>query len=189
MKFRLFILFLSLMSLPLTVYGADSKKPVTPITKLDDATTKMLKGLSENQAKQFAAIRNNHGIIRAVEGVEKDILNASKSCSEHNPEFAESMQKRVGEWQASVDPILKDARERQESMIKLQDYASPKEAKAYLKKVDDAVAFKSKSMKSIPVTEKKECKKLLGTMDDTQEDLQELLVKALGLDKPIVQKP
>lgn len=189
MKLRLFVLSLSFVVLPLSVYAAEPVKPVvTPVTKLEAASKKILEGLSENQTKQFAAIRNNHGIIRAVEGVEKDISAASKSCSKHNPEFAQPMQKRVGEWKAAIDPILVDARERLNTMIKLQDFTSPMEARAYLKKIDEAVAFKSKSMKSIPVTEKKECKKLLGTMDDTQEDLQELLVDTLGLKKPLVQK-
>ena len=73
-------------------------------------------------------------------------------------------------------------------MVKLQDFSSVKDAKAYLKKIDEAVAFKSKSMQSIPVTEKKECKKLLAKMDDTQDDLKELMIENLGLSKPLKTK-
>ncbi len=181
------LLAVSIMVFPVTVHAA-GKKSDTPLTELDAASKKILGDLSDNQIKQFAAIRNSHGVIRAVEDVYKNIAAASKSCSQHNPEFAASMQKRVGEWQADIDPLIKEARNRLDAMIKLQDFASPMETKNYLKKVDEAVAFKSKSMKSIPITEKKECRKLLGTMDDTQSDLKKLLVETLGLDKPLVTK-
>ncbi len=168
-------------------YAAE-KEPETPLTKLEAASKKILDGLTENQTKQFAAIRSSHGVIRAVEDVRKNISEAAESCSKHNPEFAKSMQKRTGEWQGEIDPLIKDAKARLDSMVKLQDFASPMETKSYLKKIDEAVAFKSKSMKSIPITEKKECKKLLGTMDDTEDDLKELLVETLNLNKPLVTK-
>ncbi|PZP57413.1 MAG: hypothetical protein DI586_00545 [Micavibrio aeruginosavorus] len=186
MLLRLVSLFLFLFSFS-AAYAAE-KETETPLTKLEVASKKILDGLSENQTKQFAAIRHSHGVIRAVEDVRKNITKASESCSKHNPEFAVAMQKRVGEWQASIDPILKNAKERLDTMIKLQDFASPMETKSYLKKIDEAVAFKSKSMKSVPITEKKECKKLLGTMDDTDKDLKELLVQTLALDKPLEAK-
>lgn len=183
--FRLF-LPLCLIVLPLQAF-AKSETPANPVAKLEEVNKKMLEGLDENQVRQFAAIRNSHGIIRSVEDIERTLEAASKSCSDHNPEFAQSMQTRVGQWKDNIDPILKDARHRLNEMIKLQNYAKPSEAKAYLKKVDEAVAFKSKSMKTIPITEKKECRKLLGTLDDTQEDLTKLLVENLGLNKPVAQ--
>ncbi len=188
MSIRLFLTLL-MVTTPFAAMAADGAVPeVTPLTKLDAATKKMMEGLDANKTKQFAAIRSSHGIIRSVEAVEKNILDAGKSCSAKNPEFAKSMNDRIALWTGDIDPVLKDARARLQQMIQLQDFAKPVEAKAYLKKVDDAVAYKGRNVKTIPITEKKECRKLLGKMDDTQEDLKKLLIDNLGLDKPLTQK-
>ena len=180
-----FILCLLLMSVP--ALAADKVKEVTPVTKLDAATKKLLEGLDKNQTKQFAMIRNASGIIRAVEDVETTVDGANKSCGEHNPEFAYTMNKRVGEWKEAVRPVISNARERLNDMIKLQDFAKPGEIRHYLKQVDEAVAYKTRGVKSVPITEKKECKKLLGKMDDTQEDTIELLMESLQLGKSLEQ--
>lgn len=184
---RLAFVLSCLLLLSAPSLAADKDKPVTPLTKLDAATKKMLEGLNENQTKQFAMIRSASGIIRAVEDVEKTVEAANKSCGKQNPEFALTMDKRVGEWKDAVSPVMTNARERLNMMIKLQDFAKPVEVRNYLKKVDEAVAYKSRGAKSVPITEKKECKKLLGKMDDTQEDTIELLMESLELDKPLEQ--
>lgn len=164
---------------------AETKNAVTPLTRLDAASKKMLNGLDHNQTLQFAAIRNDHGIIRAVEDTENKIDAASKSCSEHNPEFAPAMQKRVGEWKQEIDPVLTDARSRLETIIRLQNFAKPAETRDYLKTVDAAVAYKSRGVKTTPIVDKQECHKLLEKMDDTQDDLKKLLVENLGLNHEI----
>ena len=181
---RLFILLILVSGFQ--AYAAEAPKS-TPLTRLNDATKKMLTGLDKNQTLQFAAIRNNHGIIRAVEDVEDNITSANTSCSKAHPEFANAMNTRVDQWKADIDPLLVQARDKLSTMIKLQDFAKPAEARGYLKQIDEAVAYKNRNLKLIPITDKEECRKLLVKMDDTQEDLKKLLVESMDLDKPIAQ--
>jgi len=50
----------------------------TPLTILDTASKDILKGLNENQVKQFSAINNSFGVIRTVEDVQQSI---ARSCN------------------------------------------------------------------------------------------------------------
>ena len=175
------VLVLLLCSSP--VYADESK--VTPLTKLDDATKKMLDGLDSNQTKQFAAIRNSHGIIRAVEDVEATLDKAKNSCIQNNPDLADKMAAQSAHFKTTIDPILDDARQRLNTMVKLQDFAKASEAKTYLKTVDDAVAYKARGVKTVPVTKQDECEKLLDKMSESEGDLKKLLIENLGLNRDI----
>lgn len=168
---------------------AKPNAPVTPLTKLDAATEKMLKGLSENQVRQFAAIRDTHGILQAIKDVETHIEKAVQACSSKNPHMANEIQERFAGWKSGLAPILRDAKKRQSDRIKMQDYATPNNARQYLKLVDDAVAYKARGIRYIPIDSEKECKKLVEKMDDTERSLQKKLVQHLRLDQDIaVQK-
>ena len=165
---------------------AKEPAPVTPLTKLDAATEKMLKGLDKNQIAQFAAIRDSHGILQSVKDVEMHIGNAVKSCSDKNPSLANSIQQRYADWKKGLAPIIRDAKKRQTDMIEMQTYATPNNARQYLKLVDEAVAYKGRGIDYIPIDSEKECRKLIDKMDDTEANLQKLMVRHLRLDKDIL---
>lgn len=165
---------------------AKNPAPVTPLTKLDAATEKMLKGLDKNQIAQFAAIRDSHGILQSVKDVETHIGKAVKACSDKNPSLADPIQKRYADWKKGLAPIIRDAKKRQGDMIDMQTYATPNNARQYLKLVDDAVEYKARGIKYIPIDSEKECRKLIDKMDDTEASLQKLMVRHLRLDKDIL---
>lgn len=187
MVVRFLIAFL-LVFLSTPVMANEKKSEATPLTRLDAATKNILEGLNANQTKQFASVRTVHGIIRAVEDVERNFDRALVSCSKHNPDMADKMRNRMIEWKSDLDPVMGASRERLKTMISLQDYAAPAEAKSYLKLVDAAVAYKARDVKVVPIQSKVECEKLLETMDDNQKDLKKLLIENVGLEKDLARK-
>lgn len=163
-------------------------KPETPVTKLDAATDEMMKGLDENQLKQFSAIENSNGTIRAVEDVQQSIARAVESCSTANPDLKASIEGRFEEWKGALRPVMKKARAKLDKMILLQSFAQPSQVRAYLKKFDAAVIYRNQGITAVPVTEKANCEKLQDSMGKTQQDLVDLLTKSLALNADLKVK-
>ena len=186
MMFRLFLAALVLL-MPLSA-RADKPTPATPVDRLNKATKQMLEGLDKNQMMQFAAIRDAHGIIRAVENVEKTLYEGTKSCAAHNPDMIKTSTSRFELWKSEIDPLIAQAKDRVNQMAKYQSFAKQADVKNYLKLLDAAVLYKTGNVKTIPVKSKEECIAMLKKMDATRNDLKSSLIENLGLDKELVQK-
>lgn len=154
----------------------------TPLTMLDSQTKALLSGLDDAQKNEFAAIRNSHGIIRAVEDVQASVQRGVSACGKANVDLKDSLDERLSNWRASIRPVMKQAQTKQEKMILLQNFAKPSVIRNYLKTFDEAVAFRNSAIKEVPVTEHKDCEALLKSMDSTQENLIKLLRENLALD-------
>jgi hypothetical protein len=141
----------------------------------------MMKGLDSNQLKQFAAIENSHGTIRAVEDVQQSISRAVESCSKANPDIKDSLSSRFEEWKEALRPVMQKGRSKLDKMILLQGFSQPSQVRAYLKKFDAAVIYRNQGIKAVPVTAKEDCQKLQKSMGKTQDDLIELLTETLAL--------
>lgn len=162
-----------------------SKKEDTPITRLDEATEVMTKDLDENHALQFNAIEASYRTIRAVEDVQMSVTRAVDACGKENPDIKDEMDARLRSWKDALRPTMKDANNKLDKMILLQDFSAPSRVRKYLKMFDEAILYRDQGVKAVPVTEKDQCLKLKATMDDTQKDLVRLLKETLGLDKPL----
>lgn len=160
----------------------------TPLTRLNTATDAMMKGLDENQLRQFVSIEKAHGIIRAVDNVQQSISRAVTSCSKANPDMKAVMTERFVTWKDALRPVMKQSRNKLDKMVLLQSFAQPSEVRAYLKKFDDAVVYRNQGIKSIPVTEKDACEKLRTSMDKTQSDTVNLITETLELNAPLKTK-
>ena len=73
-------------------------------------------------------------------------------------------------------------------MVLLQSIGKPSEIRSYLKLFDDAAAQSVSDIKSVPITEKAECEKLVKNMDKTQADLIRLMTEQLNLDQDLKHK-
>lgn len=156
--------------------------------KLDARTKQIMEGLDKNQLRQFAAIRETHGTIKAVENVQASVKSAVASCSENNPDLKDQINSRFDNWRAAIRPTLKKAQSKLEKMILLQSYGKPSEVRGYLKLFDEAVASTQAGIKSVPIKDKAACEDLIDSMDDTEEDLIKLMTESLELDKDLKQK-
>ncbi len=172
---------------------AEDVKPMksevkTPVTKLDAATDAMMKGLDDNQLKQFAAIENSNGTIRAIEDVQMSISRAVESCSKSNPDIKEDISAKFEAWKNNLRPVMKQARTKLDKMILLQGFAQPSQVRSYLKTFDEAVVFRNQGIKAVPVTSKEDCEKLQSSMVKTQNDLVNLLTESLALNSDLKVK-
>lgn len=170
------------------VQAASAKEEGTPVTRLDAATDALMKNMDDNQLRQFGAIQNAYGIIRAVEDVQQSVSRAVESCGKANPDIKDTMATRFESWKEAVRPVMSNARTRLDKMILLQGFAQPSEVRSYLKKFEAAVIYRNQGIKPVPITKKEDCTALQSGMDKTQSELIEKLKEALSLDKDIVVK-
>jgi len=189
MAMKIFSLYgFILLMMMATPAHAEDTKAVTPLTKLDAATDAMMKGLDKNQLKQFAAIENSHGTIRAVEDVQLSIARAVVSCTKANPDMKSGLSEGFENWKNAVRPVMGKARTKLDKMILLQGFSQPSQVRAYLKKFDAAVVYRNQGIKAVPVTAKEDCERLQENMKKTQNDLVNLLTETLALNADIKVK-
>ena len=177
--------------LPFSAIAEEAKpavKPTTPIEILDTATKDILKGLDENQIKQFSAINNSYGVIRSVEDVQQSISRAVESCGTVNPDLKAPMSDRFESWKENVRPVMKKARTKLDKMVLLQSFGQPSQVRAYLKKFDEAIIYRNQQLQPAPIQKAEDCKKLQSSMDKTQNDLVNLITESLGLNADLKVK-
>jgi hypothetical protein len=172
------------MALAIPAHAADE----TAQARLDARTKALMEKMDENQLLQLASIRTAHGTIRAVENVQDSVKHAVDSCAKKNPDIEDRIESRFDNWKLAIRPTLKKAESKLEKMILLQSFGKPSEVRGYLKLFDEAVAARDAAVKSVPITEKAECERLIGKMDETEGSLIKLMTESLSLDQPILQK-
>lgn len=177
--------------LPFSAMAADDEAnpgATLPLTILESATKDMLKGLDENQAKQFLAITNSFSVIRSVEDVQQSISRAVESCSVAHPDLKIGISGRFETWKENVRPVMKRARTKLDKMVLLQSFAQPSEVRAYLKKFDEAIVYRNQKLKPAPIQKAEECKRLQTSMDATQNEMVNLITESLGLNADLRTK-
>ena len=190
-NFRILLMAMMFGLLPVSAMAEEAKPataPVTPLEKLDVATKDILKGLDENQAKQFSAISNSYSVIRSVEDVQQSISVAVESCGVANPDLNQSISDRFESWKEAVRPVMKKARTKLDKMVLLQSFTQPSQLRAYLKKFDDAIIFRNQKLKPTPIHAMEDCKRLQASMDDTQNNLVRLITESLALNEDLKVK-
>lgn len=157
--------------------------PSNPLVRLDKKTEELMKGLDENQLKQFAAIRTAHGAIRGVDTVRASLERAVKSCVKANPVLDKDMNGTFQNWKNDVLPVVRQSENRLEKLILLQNFTRPSTVRAYLKTFDDAVKFQNSQFQEVPVSEKSACQDMTKNMAESQKSLISLLTQTLGLNQ------
>lgn len=170
-------------------FAQTSAAPQNPVQKLHVRTDEMLKGLDENHLRQFEAIRSSHGTIRAVADVRTLLTTATKACIAENPDMKEQIMTRFTAWKDTVDPVLRQGQNRLDKMVLLQNFERPSRVRQYLRLFDEAVDWRTAQNQSMPISEKAACEKMLESMNDTQKELSDLLIKTLKLDQNLIIQP
>ena len=153
----------------------DEIKKDTPITEWISSENALLDRLPEQNKQTFFVLRTKHSTIRAIETVRRDIGNAVDACSKENPDLKKEINGRFGEWKASVNPILDDAKKYLDQELQEQQAFHRTDYDHIIKLNDKAYAFSDEQVKKTPVTEKKACEKLIRSMDRTEDNLISLL--------------
>jgi hypothetical protein len=106
------LVFLSSSVISFASFAAEE----TPLVALDNQTKTLLEGLDDAQKNEFAAIRNSHGIIRAVEDVQASVQRGVLACGKANADLKDSLDERLSNWRAAIRPVMKQAQTKQEKM-------------------------------------------------------------------------
>lgn len=157
----------------------------TAVQRLDTETVAILKKLDENEQKQFAAIRNAHGILRAVENTGQTILLGVNSCAEHNPKISKDIKAEFQKWRDDIQPSMDQGQDKLQQMINLQSFEEPSKLRGYLKRVDKVISDQDKKITKIGVVDEDKCEDLIDEMDDSHKKIKKLLIETLRLDKTI----
>lgn len=141
-----------------------------------DAITK---DFTDNQRAHFMAITGSHNLISVVEIVKEDVGNAVKACAKENPDLSNTIKTRHKDWVATLAPIISDAKANVNNMITVQAYKKPSEIRALLTFMDEKRREKNAEIDKVPVTTPEACNHLRNKMDETEEQLAELLRSTL----------
>lgn len=159
---------------------AETKTGQTPLTDLQEQTLDMIATLNDEQVAYIYALRNRHGIIRAVQVVRRDVSNAVEACGKANADMKPRIENRFKEWEGAVMPILADAESALKKAIETQNAVDPSVLRKHLDLVEKGFDYTDAQVEKKPVTSKEGCQFLLDKMDDTQDNLTKLLKETLS---------
>ena len=138
--------------------------------------------LDEAGQKNFSLIYSNYNLVGTVKMVQGDVSTAIKKCGENNPDMKDKLDTRFKDWRGAIDPVIKQAEDKIDAMVKAQSYAKPKELRAIFSAIDDTRKKAQSRIEKIPVTTPEACGYLLEKMDETQESMLSL-IQAVLVDK------
>lgn len=138
-------------------------------------TTAIAEKLSPGEQKHFLVLYNNYNLIGTVKMVQTDVGNAVAACGKENPDMKEALETRVAQWNAAINPVIKDAEANVDNMVVAQEYAKPADFKKLFKSLDKTRKLASEQVEKIPVTTKDACEYLLEKMNDTETNFVRLL--------------
>jgi hypothetical protein len=153
----------------------EKKVESTPITEWIAAENALLDTLPKQNQKIFFVLRNKHSVIRTIGVVRRDIKNAVKACGKENPNLKKPMNERFKEWENAVMPILDEAKKFLEIELKEQEAFHVSDYRYVTKLNDKAFEFSESKVTKTPVTSQEACEGLLKSMNDTEDNLINIL--------------
>lgn len=167
--------------------NATDGPPPGPLKDWIDAENALIDPLSDEDKESFLLIRTKFSYISAVRVAERDIGAAVKSCGEKNPGMKDKMDARFRQWQGAIVPILDTADKTLDREIDSQKIVDPKKARNVLTLHKEAYEDGEKRVTKTPITTEDACEDLLDSMDDTEDDMIQILQDTL-LPESVIEK-
>ena len=174
-----------LISAPTLAQTEPATAPETEptLSEMRDNMFKKLKEISDTlegaEKHHFNLANSNYAFITTVQTVQRDVGNAITACGENNAEMKTALDKRFGEWNNAINPVMSEAQGHLDNMIIAQDYAAPKDIKGVFNIMDEARYRAESEIEKIPVTTPEACQYLIDKMDETQITMIGLLRQTL----------
>lgn len=153
--------------------------PTGKLKEWMDAENKMIDPLPLKDQESIFILRNKHSMMKVTRVVEGDIESAVKSCSKSNPDMKDKMEGRFKQWQSAVSPILDTAEKQLDKDIDAQKIVDADDFKDVLELHDEAYEEGEKQTIKQPVATKEACEGLLASMDNTEDNMIQLLQQTL----------
>ncbi|MBI1326135.1 MAG: hypothetical protein GC136_00660 [Alphaproteobacteria bacterium] len=164
---------------------ANDARVLELVKSLEAQTKAWEETMDANQQRQLAAIRGHVATVEAIRQADTDIRTAVKSCEKHNPDMKEPLQTSLRNWTTAIEAHIKNSHPRLKQMVAGQTFAKQADVHKYIRDYKELVALQDKKIKRIPIHGKDECEDLAEDIDDDSEEINELLQKALVLDKDL----
>lgn len=145
------------------------------VEKVYEMMAALSENLDEAGQKNFSLIYSNYNLVGTVKMVQGDVSTAIEKCGENNPDMKDKLDTRFKDWRGAIDPVIKQADDKIDAMVKAQSYAKPKELRAIFSAIDDTREKAQSRIEKIPVTTPEACGYLLEKMDETQESMLSLI--------------
>ncbi len=152
---------------------ADDKRFMSVYEKVKAFT----QGFDSASKTHFAIISDAHNIVQVVSMVEEQVGDAVQKCGAANPSMKLLLDTRYQSWRGGIDPILEEAQANYQNMIAAQDYAKPQQIRDVLSFIDRKRIYNRGEVE--PVTTPEACEYLRSKMDETEQNLTELLQQTL----------
>ena len=160
-------------------HAAQSEEAKSLALQVREGLQDFTKDLNRSEKRHFGVIYGNYNLIKVVEKIREDVGDAVDQCGEQNPEIKEEADARYKTWTDAIDPVLQDAEANVGNMIVAQEYARPRKFDTFFKLVEKARDAHDKDVGKVPVTTLEACQTMIEKMDDTQENLTNLLTETL----------
>lgn len=157
-----------------------------------DALNGQIRGVAQSLAQaemaHFGIIYSNYTIYSMVKAVRSDIEGAVNACIEKNPEMEDQIVKRWNAWNKSVGATMKEAHANIMAMTLAQDYAPKENMENIFSLVDATREANSSRFETIPADTPEACEFMLSKMDETQEQMNMMLVATIKSYPAIMKK-
>ncbi len=137
------------------------------------------KDLGQAELVHFGIIYGNYNIYSVVKAVHEDVKNAVDKCIKNNPEMEKRLSARWDEWTKSVTANMEEALANINAMTLAQDYAPQENMKRIFALIDETRKANSSRFETIPVTTPEACEFMLSKMDETQENMNMMLIATI----------
>lgn len=135
--------------------------------------------LGQAEMTHFGIIYGNYNIYSMVKAVQEDVGNAVEACIKNNPDMEEQLSARWDKWTKSVDVNMKEAFANINAMAMAQDYAPHDTMKRIFSLIDETRKANSSRFETLPVTTPEACEFMLSKMDETQENMNMMLIATI----------
>jgi hypothetical protein len=137
------------------------------------------KNLGQAELTHFGIIYGNYNIYSTVKAVHEDVENAVKGCIENNPEMEDQLSARWDVWTKSVSANMEEAWANINAMTMAQDYAPQENMRRIFNLIDETRKANSSRFEAVPVTTPEACEFMLSKMDETQDNMNMMLIATI----------
>ena len=146
---------------------------------LTERVANVVNGLKQQEIVHFMAMYANYNIYSMVKSVRDDVSQAAQGCAENNPELKRGVTSKFSNWDRVVGARLKESLANIETLSLAQNYLSQANVKAIFAQVDKVRSINSSRFETTPVTTPEACEFMMSKMDETQEQMVQLLQSTL----------
>ena len=155
---------------------------------LKQKMTSLMRTLTQEEINHFLVMYTNYNVYSMVKAVQEDISGAIDGCIKNNKNMEGDLTKRFDSWKKNVGTTMKEANANIQNLALAQTYLSQDEVQGFFSLIDEVRAHNSSRFETTPVTTPEACEFMISKMDETEENMKQLLQVALASYPNVLRK-